>query len=118
MALTQIAVSSVPAGSGDTNQKQICAQSNTSGAVIYTVPAGKKFVGYASHERSGQGAGYYAEIVSADGGTARHYGGFGTYGGQYDPIGPAPVLTLLAGTSVKNQGGSNYCSVMGIESDA
>ena len=38
-------------------------------------------------------------------------------GGTY-PMGASPELTLLAGTSVKNQGGSNYCCVMGIESDA
>ncbi len=118
MALTQISTSSASTGSGGTSQKQICAQSQTSGAVIYTVPDGKKFVGYAGHERAGQSQGYYAEIVSADGGTARHYGGFSAYGASQRAIAPSPVLTLLAGTSVKNQGGSNWCSVMGVESDA
>tara|TARA_B100001248_G_scaffold232624_1_gene193644 strand:- start:737 stop:1093 length:357 start_codon:yes stop_codon:yes gene_type:complete len=118
MALTQISSSSSATGGGDTNQKQICASSQTSGAVIYTVPAGKIFVGYAGHERAGQGQGYYAEIISADGGIARHYGGFSAFGASQRAIAPSPVLTLLAGTSVKNQGGSNYCSVMGVESDA
>ena len=38
-------------------------------------------------------------------------------GGTY-PAMASPVLTLLAGTTVKNQGGSNYVCVMGVESDA
>lgn len=118
MALTQISSSSTPTGSGDTNQKQICAQANSSGAIVYTVPAGKKFVGFCSHERGNWSQGYYAEIISADGGIARHTGGFSHMGGGTYPMGASPELTLLAGTSVKNQGGSNYCCVMGIESDA
>ena len=117
MALTQIS-SAAPSSGGTTSEKQICASSQTSGAIIYTVPVGKKFVGYAGHERANQGAGYYAEIVSANGGIARHYGGFSAFGASQRAIAPSPVLTLLAGTTVKNQGGSNYCSVMGVESDA
>ena len=106
------------AGAGTSNDKQICAQSNSSGAVIYTVPDGKKFVGFCSHERGNWSQGYYAEIISADGGIARHTGGFSQMGGGTYPMGDSPELTLLAGTSVKNQGGSNYTCVMGIESDA
>ena len=112
-----IQTKSVSSGS-TSSDKQICAQSNTSGAVVYTVPDGKKFVGFCSHERSNWSAGYYAEIISASGGTARHTGGFSNMGGGQYPMGDTPELTLLAGTSVKNQGGSNYTCVMGIESDA
>ena len=106
------------AGALAPNSKQICAQSNTSGAVVYTVPAGKKFIGWASHERGNYSSGYYAEIISADGGIARHTGGFSQMGGTNYTSHPAPVLTLLAGTTVKNQGGANYVCVMGVESDA
>ena len=116
MGLTQ--TKSSASGAVSSTDKQICAQSNTSGAVVYTVPTGKKFVGFCSHERSNWSSGYYAEIISASGGTARHTGGFSNMGGGQYPMGDTPELTLLAGTSVKNQGGSNYTCVMGIESDA
>ena len=112
------AIDDVSASSLEPNSKQICAQSNTSGAVVYTVPTGKKFVGFASHERGNWSQGYYAEIISADGGIARHTGGFSQMGGGTYPAMASPVLTLLAGTTVKNQGGSNYVCVMGVESDA
>ena len=98
--------------------KQICAESSTSGAVIYTVPAGKQFRGWASHERATQSSGYYAEIINADGGSARHYGHFSSYSGYQYFAGNAPELHLLAGTSVKNQGGANPCVVFGVETDA
>ena len=116
MGLVQTKTSA--SGGSTSTDKQICAQSNTSGAVVYTVPTGKKFVGFCSHERANWSSGYYAEIISASGGIARHTGGFSNMGGGTYPMGDSPELTLLAGTSVKNQGGSNYCCVMGIESDA
>ena len=110
---TASSTDSVPASA-----KQICAEATTSGAVVYTVPAGKQFRGWASHERSTQGAGYYAEIINADGGSARHYGAFSSYSGYQYLAGIAPELHLLAGTSVKNQGGANPCVVFGVEQDA
>ena len=100
-------------------QKQICAGSNSSGAVIYTVPAGKKFVGYCGHERTYHSNGYHARIVNADGGEVAHTGGFSSFSGSNYTQGSTTVeLTLLAGTSVKNEGGVNYTYVFGVESDA
>ena len=109
-----------PASSGasTSTDKQICAEASTSAAVVYTVPAGKQLRGWASHERAMQSQGYYAQIVNADGATARHYGGFASYTAYQYTHGTAPELHLLAGTSVKNQGGSNPCVVFGVESDA
>jgi hypothetical protein len=101
------------------SQKQICAGANSSGAVVYTVPNGKKFVGYCSHERTYSGSGYHARIVNPDGGEVAHTGGFSSFSASNFPQGSTTVeLTLLAGTSVKNQGGSNYTYVFGVESDA
>ena len=106
------------AGSVPASAKQICAEATTSGAVVYTVPTGKQFRGGASHERATQSSGYYAEIINADGGSARHYGHFSSYSGYQYFAGNAPELHLLAGTSVKNQGGANPCVVFGVETDA
>tara|TARA_B100000575_G_C23120344_1_gene648231 strand:- start:259 stop:615 length:357 start_codon:yes stop_codon:yes gene_type:complete len=111
-------VSTASADAVPASAKQICAEATTQGAVVYTVPPGKQFRGWASHERSTQGQGYYAEIVSADGGSARHYGAFSSMSGYQYMAGIAPELHLLAGTSVKNQGGSNPCAVFGVETDA
>lgn len=116
-----IAIDDAPpaaAGATASTNKQICAEATTSGAVVYTVPAGKQFRGWASHSRAMQGQGYYAEIINADGVSARHYGGFASWTGYQYTHGSAPELHLLAGTSVKNQGGSNACVVFGVESDA
>lgn len=98
--------------------KQICAQGSSSGAVIYTVPAGKQFRGFVSHERGNWGSGYYAEIINSDGGSTRHTGGFAHMGSSSYSMGASPELHLLAGTSVKNQGGSNNVCVFGVETDA
>ena len=116
--LTPIDESTAAASSVPASAKQICAEAQTSGAVVYTVPAGKQFRGFVSHERGNQSSGYYAEIINADGGSTRHTGGFAHIGGSNYPMGASPELHLLAGTSVKNQGGSNFTCVMGIEEDA
>ena len=103
-------------GSSD---KQICAGGNSANAVVYTVPTGKKFVGFCSHERTYQSSGYHARIVAPDGNEVAHTGGFSSFSASGYPQGSTTVeLTLLAGTSVKNQGGTNYVYVFGVESDA
>ena len=122
MALTQIAVPASTSASSATPQpdKQIGALSSSSNAVIYTVPEGRKFVGYASHERSYYTAGYHAILVTPDGTTeVMHTGGFATFSTQNYSQGSTSVeLTLMAGVTIKNGGGSNNCVVWGIESDA
>jgi len=97
--------------------KQIGARSNTNGAVFYTVPAGRVFNGWVSNDGSNQGTGYYTNIV-VDGVDIIHRGTFSTAVVNYKTGSPAPKLTLLAGTSVKNYGGSVFSYVFGVESDA
>ena len=120
MGLTQIKVdaqstaSSTPAASTDT---QIGARSNTNGAVFYTVPAGRVFNGWVSNSDSNQGSAYYSHIVVGSEHIV-HRGNFSSEAVSYKTGTPAPKLTLLAGTSVKNYGGSTYSYVFGVESDA
>ena len=103
-------------GTATAVQTQICASSSTSGAVMYTVPPGKIFRGYASNSRAYQQ--YRVEIVNESGGSVMHTGGFSTDGAsQYEQGSTTVELTLLAGTSVKNQGGQD-AYVFGVESDA
>ena len=122
MALTQIAVPASSSGSSTAPQpdKQIGAISSSSNAVLYTVPEGRKFVGFASHERTHYSRGYHAILVTPDGTTeVMHTGGFATFSQQQYSQGSTTVeLTLLAGVTIKNGGGSNNCVVWGIESDA
>lgn len=97
--------------------KQIGARSNTNGAVFYTVPAGRVFNGWVSNDGSNQGTGYYTNIV-VDGVDIIHRGTFSTAVVNYKTGSPASKLTLLAGTSVKNSGGTAFSYVFGVESDA
>lgn len=121
MALTQIAATASSSGGSATPQpdKQIAALSTSNNAVLYTVPDGRKFVGYAGHERTYNGQGYHAILVAPDGTEVMHTGGFSSFTSQYYPQGSTTVeLTLMAGASIKNGGGANNCVVWGIESDA
>ena len=122
MALTQIAVPATSSGTAATPQpdKQIGAISSSNNAVLYTVPEGRKFVGFAGHERTYNTAGYHAILVTPDGSTeVMHTGGFASFSTQYYSQGSTTVeLTLMAGVTIKNGGGSNNCVVWGIESDA
>jgi len=95
--------------------KQICTSGNGANTVCYTVPAGRKFVGWASNESWNNGS-YWTQL-EFDGGLVRHYNGFSAgISQQWD--GPdSVVLTLLAGTVVK-VGNGNTVYVFGVESDA
>lgn len=118
--IDDIPISSGSSGSTTTTSNpdtQIGARSNTNGAVLYTVPAGRVFNGWVSNSDSNQGSAYYSFIV-VGGEHIIHRGSFSTAAVSYKTGTPAPKLTLLAGTSVKNQGGSAYSYVFGVESDA
>ena len=100
-----------------TPDKQICVMSTTGSGVVYTVPAGRKFVGYVGHEYGLQS--YYFEITTTGttNTTIRYWGGIGTipYNNRYiDTV----EHTFLAGTSVKNSPSGQRCYVLGVESDA
>lgn len=106
------------AGSGATStsapDKQICTSGSGSNTVVYTVPANRKFVGWASNSNNANGS-YWAQL-EFDGGLVRHFNDFSNNPTSYQRNG-APVLTLLAGTVVK-VGNGNTCYVFGVESDA
>tara|TARA_B100000212_G_C27373463_1_gene533643 strand:+ start:1869 stop:2231 length:363 start_codon:yes stop_codon:yes gene_type:complete len=97
--------------------KQICVMNNTASAVAYTVPTGRKFVGYIGHQY-GLG-GYYMEVTTAgtSSTTMRYYGGVGAEPNQYRSI-TTVEHTFLAGTSMKNSPSGSQCYVLGVESDA
>tara|TARA_Y100000114_G_C11750778_1_gene324185 strand:- start:295 stop:666 length:372 start_codon:yes stop_codon:yes gene_type:complete len=98
--------------------KQICVKQNSAGAVAYTVPAGRKFVGWFGHQYGIQS--YYCEITTTGTSTTtiRYYGGLGAE--PYNQRNPThdQTLTLLAGTSLKNSPSGSNCYVLGVESDA
>ena len=103
------------AGATPQPDKQICASGNGANTVVYTVPAGRKFVGWASNESWNNGS-YWTQL-EVDGIGIRHFNGFSAgITQQWD--GPdSVVLTLLAGTVVKIGNGGNLY-VFGVESDA
>lgn len=106
------------AGSGGTassSDVQICANSSTDAAVIYTVPTGKVFKGFAGNSRPNQG--YRVRIYNAAGTYVKHTGGFGADTNNYTAGSTTVELTLLAGTSVTNDNGQE-AYVFGVESDA
>tara|TARA_B000000532_G_C18868581_1_gene407399 strand:+ start:1105 stop:1452 length:348 start_codon:yes stop_codon:yes gene_type:complete len=94
--------------------KQIVATGTNNGTIVYTVPAGRKFVGWASNDTQQNGS--YWVSLEKDGVAVRHYSQFSWNPTSYQTI-PAPVLTLLAGTVVK-VGNGNTVYVFGVESDA
>jgi len=101
-------------GQASAPDKQICTSGTSANTLVYTVPAGRKFVGWASNDTSQNGS-YWAQL-EFDGGSVRHYSQFSFAPVSYQTI-PAPVLTLLAGTEVK-VGNGNTVYVFGVESDA
>ena len=101
-------------GAGATPDKQICATATNANTVVYTVPVGRKFIGWASNHNGTSGS-YWAQLEFG-GGVIRHYSGFAT--GPSSNMPPdSPVLTLLAGTVVK-VGNGQTVDVFGVESDA
>lgn len=104
----------VAAGTVSAPDKQICTSGTGANTIVYTVPAGRKFVGWASNNTSQNGS-YWAQL-EFDGGVVRHYSQFSFSPVSYQTI-PAPVLTLLAGTVVK-VGNGQTVYVFGVESDA
>lgn len=94
--------------------KQIAATASNANTVVYTVPEGRKFVGWASNTNQSNGS-YWASL-EANGVAVRHHSQFSfapTSGMGID----SPVLTLLAGTTVK-VGNGQTVYVFGVESDA
>ncbi|MBK25920.1 MAG: hypothetical protein CME70_18105 [Halobacteriovorax sp.] len=103
------------AGAAALPDKQIVASGSGSNTVLYTVPAGRKFVGWCSNESWNNGS--YWISLELDGIGVRHYNGFSAAITQYWDGPDSVVLTLLAGTIVKiGNGGTAY--VFGVESDA
>jgi hypothetical protein len=96
-----MALVSVPVTAGAASQKQLVFNVNNSGSVVYTVPAGKTFVGYYV-------PGATSSYISINGVSV--YGTAGTAG--YANV--AIPLTLIAGTVLS--GGSATGAVYGIES--
>lgn len=106
----------IVAGASSAPDKQICASGTGSNTVVYTVPTGRKFVGWASNNEGHSGS-YWAQLETSAGVAVRHYSGFSTSPTQYKTGIPSPELTLLAGTIVK-VGNGNTVYVFGVESDA
>ena len=116
--LTPIDVpAAVSSGATPTPDKQIALAGNTNNAVIYTVPDARVFRGWVSNAGSQQ-SDSYRSYLTADGVDVEHYSGFSSGPQQYKTGTDSPQITLLAGTSVKNVGGSYFTYVFGVESDA
>ena len=103
----------ISAGTTSAPDKQICASGNGANTVVYTVPTGRKFTGWASNG-NGTSSSYWAQL-EAGGVVVRHYSGFSTSPSSNGPP-DSPVLTLLAGTVVK-VGNGQTVYVFGVESD-
>jgi hypothetical protein len=93
------------------NPRQIAAQSQTSSQVMYTVPAGKKFVGTLWSNQAGNNV-----YITPSGGAAVNINlpGVST---QYAASSPMPV-TLVAGTIVTNLATNSPQYLLGVETDA
>lgn len=103
------------AGAASLPDKQIVASGAGSNTVLYTVPAGRKFVGWCSNESYNNGS--YWISLELDGIGVRHHNGFSQALSQSWDVHDSVVLTILAGTVVKiGNGGTAY--VFGVESDA
>ena len=100
--------------SGSAPDKQICTSGTNANTVVYTVPAGRKFKGWASNSSNANGS-RWAQL-EFDGGVVRHFNDFSNNPTSYQRNG-APEITLLAGTVVKVGNGSTVY-VFGVESDA
>jgi hypothetical protein len=91
------------------NPRQIAVITSTSGLVMYTVPAGKKFVGYIYGYTSG-----VQYTITPSGGTAITQVGGGV---SYSNTSVTPFqLVLVAGTIITNNS-TNAIYLNGIESD-
>lgn len=91
------------------NPRQIVASSSTNGAVLYTVPSGKKFVGYINGSSSTN-----TYTVTPSGGFAVSFNAYPVTGTS---IGTTPMpLTFIAGTIITNTG-TNTTFLIGVESD-
>lgn len=106
MSLVPDSSSSSSTGTAAQPDKSIILQSAGSGQVIYTVPTGRKFVGY--FNTSYAGATSAMRLQPAGGGNVDFH-----FGHQYTPAFP---ITLLAGDSVSSW--SYNGSIVGVESDA
>lgn len=107
--------SAASSGASPQPDKQIGAYASGANSLAYTVPSGRKFVGWASNSSWNNGS-YWVQL-EVDGTVIKHQNGFSAdIAQQWD--GPdSVVLTLLAGTVVKVGNGGNVY-VFGVESDA
>ena len=95
--------------------KQICAEGANANTIVYTVPAGRKFKGWASNYSQANGS-RWVIFEDPNGNQVRHFNDFANQPTSYQ-TNSAPEVTLLAGTVVKVGNGSTvYC--FGVESDA
>lgn len=90
-------------------EKQIVLNSSTPNAVVYTVPAGRKFVGSIFNTSYGQ---YYLLNDNSV------YTSMNTGTGGSVPIESACSITLLAGTVVKVNSTPHQVCILGVEYDA
>lgn len=104
----------VPAIVGNTNSlisaRQVVASSAVIGAILYTVPAGKKFVG-TIHSDS---VGCYVTITPS-GGAGVSVASPSIFS-SYVSVSPIPV-TLISGTIISNNSSAGSTFLVGVESD-
>jgi hypothetical protein len=96
---------------GYNSPRQIAARSFTSGQVMYTVPAGKKFVGLLYAENIG-----YLLSITPTGNSAVSIA-VPSMSNSYLAVSPMQV-TFVAGTILTNVSTNSYINLVGVETDA
>lgn len=129
MALTKIEIasssssgsssSSSSSGSTSNPDTQIAVEGGSSSAVLYTVPTGRKFVGWVSSRYNYDTNQAYSPKLKVGSVEVLHQSSFSAqpYSSTRSPM-SAPQITLLAGTSVTVGNTGNNTYVFGVESDA
>ena len=126
MALTKIEIasssssdSSGSSGSTSNPDTQIAALATSNNAIVYTVPTGRKFVGWTSSQYNYDTNTNYAPRLVVGTVEVLHSSSFSAqpYASTRTAM-AAPEITLLAGTSVKVGTTGNATYVFGVESDA
>lgn len=92
------------------NPRQIAVYSATNGAIMYTVPAGKKFVGYISAMATAASA--YS--ITPSGGVAQTF--YAAYINSTSLSTTPAQITLVAGTIITSNA-TNGLQLLGVESD-
>lgn len=92
------------------NAKQISLAASLANAVVYTVPAGKKFIGYITSSSA------YSDYGQFKVNGVIHTNAYYQSSGGMTMM--SRELTFLAGTVISTLPNSNNVSILGIESDA